>query len=457
MRAGGLYDQVGGGFHRYSTDVEWLVPHFEKMLYDSALLAATYLEAAQATGDSAFIDTTRETLDYLLREMRAPDGTFYSATDADSPTPEGRREEGWFFTWTPRELRSVLSADDLPVALAFFGVTDAGNFEGRTILTAHRSRDEVARELGVPLPALEARLGPIRHTLLEARGERPPPLRDEKALVSWNALVVTALARAAIVLGDARYADACVRASEALVAREPLPHLFVDGAPRGRAFADDYALLAAALLDVFELTSDSRWLTRAIALMDEIERAFVDEANGGYFLTAAHHEALLFREKPARDGPIPSVGSVAAMMWLRLHTLTDDDRFRRRAETTLRAFARTLEGSPLALDQMLLALDWATDVPKEIVVVVPEGEGALAPAARPLLDVLARTFVPNAVVVVGTMDALGALRRRVPWVEGKTTRPGIATAYVCERGACQLPTSDASVLARQLAEARAYP
>ena len=462
MRAGGISDQLGGGFHRYSTDARWLVPHFEKMLYDNALLAQAYLEAAQATGDSRLANTTRETLDYLLRDMQAPDGTFYSATDADSPTGDGRREEGIFFTWTPGELRAALGDNDARIAAAWFGVTETGNFDGRSILSATRPLEEVARQFGLEPGELSGRLARIRSRLLAARSRRSPLLRDDKAVVAWNGLAVSAFARAAIVLGDPRYEQASTQAAQALVAPvragRRLPHLFVGGREMGTGFADDHVLVANALLDVFELTSDPAWLADAGRLMDELERSFADRSNGGYFLSAEQHEHLLLRDKPDYDGSIPSVNSVAALAWLRLYAFTGDERFRQRAETTFRAFAGALQARPLALEHMLLALDWASDSVKEIVIVVPEGRGALAPAARPLLDVFRRTFIPNSVLVVTTQaDLSGGLGTTVPWARDKALRGGRATAYVCERGACKLPTSDPAVVAAQLSEARPYP
>ncbi|HMJ52298.1 MAG TPA: thioredoxin domain-containing protein [Polyangiaceae bacterium] len=462
MRAGGIYDQVGGGFHRYATDAGWVVPHFEKMLYDNALLAEVYLEAARATGDARLRNTARETLDYLLREMQSEQGTFYSATDADSSTEMGRREEGIFFTWTPNELRTALGDDDARLAAAWFGVTDAGNFEGRSILSTPRPLEEVARQLALEPRLVLDRFPTIRSRLLATRSQRPPPLRDDKVIVAWNGLALSALARAAIVLGDRTYEQAAIRTARALVAPlragRRLPHVFVDGREQEKGFADDHVLLAHALLDVFELTADPDWLADATGLMEEMERSFADPTHGGYFLSAEQHETLLLRGKPDYDGPIPSVNSVAALTWLRLYAYADEERFRQRAETTVRAFARTLQDRPLALEHMLLALDWATDTVKEIVIVTPEGRGALAPSARPLLDVLQRTFAPNAVLVVATAaDLAGTMARSIPWARDKPLRGGGATAYVCNRGACKLPTNDPKVFAAQLAETTAYP
>ena len=462
MRAGGIHDQVGGGFHRYATDARWLVPHFEKMLYDNAQLAVAYLEAAQATGDASFAGTTRDTLDYLMRDMQAPDGTFYGATDADSQDEAGRAEEGLFFTWTPSELRSCLGDEDARIAQAWFGVTDAGQLDGRSVLSTERAPEIVAQELGLSRSEFEGRLEHLRARMLEQRAERPPPLRDDKVLVAWNGLAVSAFARAAIVLGEARYAAAATRAADVLVAPlragHPLPHAFIEGKPHGRAFSDDHVMLAAALLDLFELTARPTWLVTAASLMDEVERSFADHANGGYYLTSARHEALFLREKPDSDGPTPSVSSLAALTFLRLYAFTEDERFRKRAEMTVRAFSRTLVHSPLSLDQMLLGLDWATDAVKEIVLVVPQGGGALAPSARLFLDVLTQRFVPNMVLVVASEGEInGELGTRVPWVQKKKLLGHRATAYVCERGACKLPTGEPSQFAAQLADARAYP
>ena len=462
MQMGGIHDHVGGGFHRYSTDARWLVPHFEKMLYDNALLAVDYLEAAQATGEQRHEVTARETLDYLLRDMTGPDGTFYAATDADSLDAAGRREEGIYFTWTPDEVRAALSPDDARIVMAWLGVTDAGTLDHRSVLHTERSRQDVARQLAIDPSTLDARMAAVRPLLRQTRDRRPRPIRDDKVILAWNALAITAFARAAIVLGEPRYRDAAVRAATVLVASlragRDLPHVLVAGQPKGLAFADDVIGLASCLLDVFELTADAAWLSDATKLMDEAERAFGDPARGGYFLTSDRHERLVVREKPSHDGPSPSVSSVAAMTWLRLFAFTGEPRFEQRAQSTLRAFSPLLATRPLAMSDLLLAVDWATDTPKEIVIVVPEGAGALAPSARPLLDVLAKTFVPNATLVVATESALaGDLGRAVAWARDKPARGGAATAYVCERGACKLPTGDPVVFARLIAEVRGGP
>ena len=462
IAAGGIRDHIGGGFHRYTTDARWRIPHFEKMLYDNALLAHAYLEAAQATGDARHAAVARETLDYLLREMCAPDGTFHAATDADSLAPSGKREEGWFFTWTPAEIEAALDGDAERAALAAFGVTAAGNLDGRTVLAMEKPPADVAKALGWDAARVDAALATARSGLFAARKKRPPPLRDDKAIVAWNALAVSAFARAAIVLGDAAYAKAAERAALVLVrdlrAGKPLPHSLVAGVASGRGFLDDHTALALAALDLLELTADPAWLRDASTLMERVEEGFADRANGGYFLTADDAETLLLRDKPSDDGPTPSGNSMAALAWLRLAVLTGDDRHRAAAETALRAFAAPLAARPAGIEYMLHALDFATDSPKEIAIVLPDGpRGALSRAARPLLDVLARTFVPSSVLVVApAADLAGSLGDALPWAKDKPAKSGRPTAYVCARGACKLPVTDPADLAKTLAEIKPY-
>src|SRR6266568_1011361 len=372
IASGGIHDQLAGGFHRYSTDERWLVPHFEKMLYDNALLAVAYAEAWQVTGRRDFARVVRTTLDYLGREMTSPEGGLYSATDADSEGHEGR-----FFVWEERELRDVLGADAEPF-LRFYGVTPGGNFEGRSILW-------------VPKP-------------------------DEDA---WEALAPVRAWRA----GDA-------------------------GVP---AFLEDHAFVVAGLLDLHEATLDPRWLEAAVDLCERQERLFGDEA-GAWFQTASDHERLLAREKPSRDGAEPSGASVAILNALRLHALTTDDRWWRTASGALRHYAGLLEAQPAALGEMLLAVDFATDTVPEVVLVWPEGE----PAPEPFLSVLRRTFLPSR-ALCGAPEGEGVARiGRTAKVAAGKAAAGRPTAYVCERGACQLPAISPDKLASQLAPVHRY-
>jgi uncharacterized protein YyaL (SSP411 family) len=450
MAAGGMYDQIGGGFHRYSTDARWLVPHFEKMLYDNALLAVAYAEAYQVTGRADFARVTRETLDYVLREMTAPAGEgggFYSATDADS---EG--QEGKFFVWTEHELKEVLGPGrETGRFLRYYGVTPGGNFEeggasANILNVAHPDEEEWAA------------LAPQRAKLYEVRARRPPPLRDEKILAAWNGLMISALAVGGHVLGEGRYVDAAARAAGFVLDRmRPdgrLARSFKDGRPGPAGFLDDYAFMAAGCLDLYEASFDRRWLEAAVALSEEIERRFADPALGGWFMTAGDHEKLLAREKPAYDGAEPSGTSVALLTALRLSTFTGDDRWRKIAERAFASIGQVLAERPIAMTEALLALDYATDSAREVAIVWPRGAGAAA--AEPLLAVVRKTFVPNRALAAGDEADIAALARLATFVEAKAATAARPTAYVCEHGACELPTHDPAMLASQLAKVRKY-
>ncbi len=440
MAGGGMYDQLGGGFHRYSTDAEWLVPHFEKMLYDNALLAVAYAEAYQATGRRDFARVARETLDYVMREMTSPDGGFYSATDADSEGVEGK-----FFVWSEAEIRSVLGdGPDAERFLRHYGVTSAGNFHelpGANIL-------HVAR----PDEAAWAALAAARARLYDVRARRPPPLRDEKILAAWNGLMISGLAVGGRVLDEPRYVEAAARAAAFILDHmRPAGRLgrsFKDGRVGVAGFLDDYAFLAAGLLDLYEASGDCRWLEGALRLGDDLERHFADPA-GGWFMTASDHERLIAREKPAYDGAEPSGSSVATLVALRLASFTSDDRWRVIADRALAALGGVLRENPLALTEALLAVDWLASDAKEIAIVTPSD--AAPSAAEPLLAVLRRRFVPGRVLSVVSEPHVSALARLAPFVADKTAVGGKPTAYVCVRGRCELPVTEPDALEKLLA------
>jgi uncharacterized protein YyaL (SSP411 family) len=440
MAAGGILDQVGGGFHRYATDAEWLVPHFEKMLYDNALLAVAYAEAWQVTGRRDFARVVRQTLDYLGREMTSPEGALYSATDADS---EG--EEGRFFVWSEDELRGVLG-DDAERFMRFHGVEPGGNFEGRSILFVP-SPDEDEWEA----------LAPLRDKLRVAREARVHPSRDEKVLAGWNGLAVSALAFGGRVLGERRYVDAAARAAAFVLGRMVkdgrLQRTWIAGEAAVPAFLEDHAFLAQGLLDLYEATLDVRWLAAALELSEQVERRFGDPVGGGWFTAAADHEQLLAREKPTHDGAEPSGASVALLNALRLSAFTSDDRWRLVADGALRHYARALEEAPTSLAEMLLALDFATDAPREIVLVWPEE----TPEPEGFLSVLRRTFLPNrAIAGAAEGEPLARLGRLALVAAEKVAVGGRPTVYVCERGQCRLPAIEPEKLAAQIAPIHPY-
>ena len=454
MAAGGIHDPISGGFHRYTVDARWRVPHFEKMLYDNALLAVAYLEGYQASGCLDFASVARDILGYVARDMTSPEGAFYSATDADSLTPAGKREEGRFFTWTPDEIRAAVGPDRAPLVEAAYGVTPAGNLEGRSVLRAGPPLVEIARELGMTEAAARTSLEESRKLLLAARARRPPPLRDEKILAAWNGLMIGAFARAALTLGEPRYAAQATRAAEFVLTRMRergrLLRSYNAGSARHDAYLEDYAFLISGLIDLYEATGTPRWISEAIALDQVLERYYEDPDAGGYFTTSADHEKLLTRAKPAQDGAEPSGNSVQALNLLRLHELTSDDRYRRRAERTLTAFSGRLAKAPDLLRELLLAADFQLDTPKQVVIVAP----ASREQAEPLLAKLRAAFLPNRVLVVATEgEDLKAQARLVPLLEGKRALAGKVTAYVCERRVCELPTSEPEAFASQLAKA----
>jgi len=455
MAAGGMYDQLGGGFHRYSTDERWLVPHFEKMLYDNALLVVAYLEAYQITGRSEFATVARETLDYVAREMTAAGGAFYSATDADSATPTGEEEEGWYFTWTPSELEALLGSENAALISGYWGVSEQGNFEGRSILYRARPLAEVAAELGMePARASEA-LAVARREMYAARQERPAPHEDTKVLTAWNGLMISAFARAALVLGSDEDARRAAAAASFVLEnlRTPDGHLlrsWKDGSARHAAVLDDYAFFVAGLLDLFEATGQPRWLEEAVVLSKRMIDEFTDAKNGGFFLTAAGSEQLLIREKPEYDGAVPSGNSVAILDLLRLQEFTGDDHYRTLAEKALRTFSEAISQRGVAVPKMLVAADFYLDRPKEIVIVAPHDRSE----AQPFLQRLAGVYVPNGILAVTVEGgAIETLARTMPLVEGKVARGGRTTAYVCERGVCDLPTDDPETFAAQLRKA----
>ena len=452
MAAGGMYDHIGGGFHRYSTDEEWLVPHFEKMLYDNALLTTAYIEGYLATGRASFKQTAEEILRYVEREMSSPEGAFYSATDADSLNADGQREEGWFFTWTSEEIESVLGADRAEIVKAYYSVGKRSDFEGRHIMHTSATAKEVAEGFGISEEGLLEILAESRRLLYNYRDTRPQPLRDEKVLTAWNGLMISAFARAGLIFGDAGLVERAKKAAlfvlENLVMGGRLFRSFKDGTPKHNAYLDDYAFFITALIDLYEADQEPMWLERAIFLDSVLERRYEDKVGGGFFMTSDDHENLIAREKPAYDGALPSGNSYAASYLLRLYALTGNRGYRSRAETALRSFSAVLNRNPAVFSEMLLAVETLRDSTKEIVIVTPEGEKG---SAEPFLAELRRTFVPDrSLVVVQEGEELAAHEELVPIVRGKTAIGGKTTAYVCEEGVCKLPVTEPVAFAQQI-------
>ena len=412
MGAGGMYDQVGGGFARYSVDDRWLVPHFEKMLYDPALLARAYLHGWQVTGEELFRRVCTETLDWALREMRGEEGGFMSALDADS---EG--EEGRFYVWTVAELRDVLG-DDAGAAIEYFGATEQGNFEGRNILI--RGAEEPAR------------LPEILNKLYDARSKRVWPGRDDKRLTSWNALMISALADAGAILGRSDYLDAA-RACAGFLLREVrgddgrMLRTWKDGEAKLNGYLEDHAYLVEALISLYEATFEPRWFAAARDLADFTIAHFADGQSGAFFETADYHERLLARRKDLEDNPIPAGNSSAAYGLLRLAALSGEREYERRAVSVFRLVHKLVYRHPQAFAHLLQAMDFHFAPVKEVALV----GGDLGPLERAVRS----RFRPHIVLAGGDPDG-------VPLLEGRAPVDGRAAAYVCENFACRQPVTE---------------
>ncbi|MGD9893570.1 MAG: thioredoxin domain-containing protein [Dehalococcoidia bacterium] len=444
MARGGIYDQIGGGFHRYAVDDVWLVPHFEKMLYDNALLTRLYLRAFQVTGNPFYRQIVEETIDYVLREMTDPAGGFYSSQDADS---EG--EEGKFFTWTISEMVQVLGPDETPLMARIFGVEPAGNFEHTNIL--HRPIDltQVATETGIDAATLDERVVHARRTLFEARESRVRPNRDDKVLTAWNGMMLRALADAAAVLERDDYAAAALANAEFLLRDlrdgDRVLRTWKDGQAKLDGYLEDYALLVDGLLAVSSLTFDPRWLREAITVAGSMIDRFWETDPGVFFDTAGDAQALIVRPRDILDNATPSGNSVAAGVMLRLATLTGDADEARRATLILEGHQEAMGRYPTAFGELLGALDFAVGPVTEITLV---GERQ-TPETRDLLREVYRRFRPLA-VVVGRDPGDTKSPSLSPLFEGREQRAGTATAYVCIGYACSPPAVNRAELSREL-------
>ncbi len=446
MRLGGIYDQLGYGFHRYATDREWLVPHFEKMLYDQAMLALAFLETFQATGKATYAETAREIFTYVLRDMTDPGGGFYSAEDADSEGVEGK-----FYVWQAAEIRDVLGKE-APLFLEVFNVTEAGNFReeasgrqtGANILHMKRPLAELAPGLGMPAGELQERIERARARLFEARQGRVHPQKDDKILADWNGLMIAALARGARVLGRDEYAAAAAKAAGFIFEKMRGPdgrllHRYRDGEAAIAANLDDYAFLAWGFLELYEATLEPAWLASALDLTRESIDRFWDAGQGGFFFAPADRDDLILRRKELYDGATPSGNSVAMGNLLRLSLLTGDAGLAERAAGVDRAFSIQVGRLPSAYTQFLVAVDLGLGPAHAVVVVGEPGGGDTAA----LLEALRGPFLPNTVVLFRPAGLEAPpITRLAPFAATHGTVDGKATAYVCSQTACAPPVTD---------------
>jgi uncharacterized protein YyaL (SSP411 family) len=465
MALGGIRDHIGGGFHRYSVDGDWRVPHFEKMLYDQAQLVMAYLEAAQATGDDFYAAVAEDTLDYVRRDMTDPGGGFYSAEDADSLPPDqigvtgAHKSEGAFYIWSDEEVGTLLGAD-AEIARLRFGIEPSGNapsdpqgeFTGRNLLYTAQSLEQVSAKTGRTVEDVEAALQRIRETLFGHRRGRPRPHLDDKVLTAWNGLMIAAFARGARVLVHrptaATYLEAATRAAafvrDTLWAGGRLLRRYREGDAAIHAYAEDYAYLVWGLLELFQAGGDPQWLDWALRLQAQQDDLFWDEQEGGWFSTTGEDPTVLLRLKEDYDGAEPAASSVAALNALTIAHLTGDDRVRSRAERTLARYGPRIGAAGRSIPMMLSALSvWHAGMSQVVIVGTPQ-------RARPFLEEVARHYVPFAIVIpIAREDGSNGIGGLLPFAAAMTDR-GSAAAYVCRDFTCRQPVTTVQDLAREL-------
>jgi uncharacterized protein len=440
MAQGGIYDQLGGGFHRYSVDAEWLVPHFEKMLYDNALLSQLYLHAHLVTANPFYERIVEETLQYVVREMLSPEGGFYSTQDADS---EG--EEGKFFLWTEEEIRHALDAHDAALFIDYYGVTRAGNFEDSNILNVAREIEDVAHRAQLSVDEVQDSLARGRATLFKVREHRIKPGRDEKILTSWNGLMLRSFAEAARHLNRPDYLQIASNNADFLLRSlrrgGRLLRTYKDGRAHLNGYLEDYAFLADGLLALYEASFDVRWFNEARSLMDQAIDLFADEQNGGFFDTGVDHEELVSRPKDIMDNAIPAGNSVAADVLLKLAAYTGEAPYRQRADDYLRAIADAMTQYPQAFGYALGALDFSLSAAKEIAII---GD-MRASETRELLNVVNDRYLPESVLASCAVGDVSA-QQAIALLADRPLKEDTATAYVCQNFACQAPVNSPEAL-----------
>ena len=435
MARGGMYDQLGGGFHRYSTDAHWLVPHFEKMLYDNAQLVVAYFEAYQATQKPFYRDIATETLDYVIREMYdAENGGFYSTQDADSEGVEGK-----FFVWEPNDVEDIIGEENAEIFCEYYDITPQGNFEGENILNVQAPPDILARKLRIDLGELEALLADGKQKLFEAREKRIKPGLDDKILTSWNGIMIRGMAMGYQLTGKPEYLEACEKSAEFVLTvlsqdNGLLLRTYRDGKSHLNAYLEDYSYFIAGLIALYEASLEPRWLTEAERLAHIMIDQFGDDAGDGFFFTGKAHETLIVQSKSAYDGATPSGASMAIHSLLRLAKHLDNPKFHDKAVETLLLYFHQMEGMPSGSGQLLCELAFLLSTPKEIAIVGLKGDTK----TEAMLAALHSIYQPNKIVALSE----SADGQTLPLLTGKNQVDNTATAYVCENYVCQAPTTD---------------
>ena len=448
MVQGGIYDHLGGGFHRYSVDAKWLVPHFEKMLYDNAQLVRIYAHAYTATREPRFRSVVEETVSYLVREMLHPEGGFYATQDADS---EG--EEGKFFVWTEDEVEGVLGEEEGRVFGRMYDVVEPGNFEGKSILHPILTVEQASKLFGKEYAEIEGLVDNAKRRLFAERENRVKPFRDEKIIAAWNGLVLSGLAEAIKISENPTYIEAAQKTVEFMfhkMFRDGfLLHTYKDGQAKLLGYLDDYAFVAVGLLDLYETLFDRSYLDRAVGLADVMLREFWDERDGGFFYTGKSHEQLISQAKPVFDGSIPSGNAMAAQLLLRLYHFTGENRYRAAADRVLRSYYDAMANQPFGFAHLLCALDTYVRGAKEIVIVGAPRDAAV----KKMVAEVNSLYLPNKVLQIAPPDT--ALAEISPLLQGKAQVDGRATAYVCHNFTCSAPVTSASEL-RDVLESKVF-
>ncbi|MBM4260113.1 MAG: thioredoxin domain-containing protein [Deltaproteobacteria bacterium] len=443
MAQGGIYDHLGGGFHRYSTDAKWLVPHFEKMLYDNAQLVRCYAQAYQATSDPLFKKVVEASVEYLLREMLHSEGGFYSTQDADSEGVEGK-----FFVWTPAEVNALVGEDDGEVFNRMYDVTEEGNFEEQNILHPILTVEQASKFFRKSQSEIDELVARVKQKLFAERERRIKPFRDEKIITAWNGLMLSGLAEAIKIAPRQEYIDAANRTVEFFFSKlfrdGFLLHTYKDNQAKLLGYLDDYAFFAMGLADLYEATLERNRLERAVQLADIMLDEFWDDADAGFFYTGESHEQLISRAKPVFDASMPSGNATATHLLLRLHYLTGNETYLQRAEQVLRAYSEAMESQPFGFAHLLCALDFHLQKPQEIVIVGAND----AADTRALLDAVHWFYLPNSTLQLAAPG--DALEKTSPLLAGKTQLNGKATAYVCRNFTCSAPVTDAAELKKLL-------
>ncbi len=463
MAAGGMYDHIGGGFHRYSVDSQWRVPHFEKMLYDQGLLVPAYLEAYQITHDPFYANVARDILDYVLRDMTGPEGAFYSAEDADSADPENpdTHGEGLFYLWRQHEITKILGEEGAAVFNYHYGIEPNGNalddphgeFSGRNILYVSRTLEDTAAKFNKSVDKIATLLVEARQKLFEVRRQRPRPHLDDKVITSWNGHMISALARGYQVLREPRHLEAAEKAAQFIMSAlydpetRQLKRRYRDGTAGLDAHLDDYAFMVSGLLDLYESSFQAQWLQYAITLTGTQIELFEDSRAGGFFDVSGRDASILMRMKSDYDGAEPTGNSVAALNLLRLAQMTDNQSWSEKATSTIAAFADRLAEYPPIMPQMLIAYDFQLDKPKRVVVAGKPG----AADTEKMLDAIHSRFLPNKIILLadgGEGQAL--LSQHLQFLADIAMQENKATAYLCQNYTCKLPTTDVNELVRLL-------